>query len=95
MSGELSQTAAEAIELVDQLITRFAKPEYVGHLMDSDDNAGEYVRRAIEDLDAQRPADPSDSLRARLEAFSRDCVTHGDMTPAAARMLTRILEEET
>lgn len=39
------------------------------------------------------PADPLSALTRRLEAFSRDCVTHGDMTPAAARMLTRILEE--
>lgn len=32
-------------------------------------------------------------LKARLKAFARDCVTHGDMTPGAARMLDRIADE--
>jgi hypothetical protein len=32
-------------------------------------------------------------LRSRLEAFGRDCVFHGDMTPMAERMLKRILDE--
>jgi hypothetical protein len=31
----------------------------------------------------------------RLAAFGRDCVTHGDMTPGAERMLNRILDGET
>lgn len=34
-------------------------------------------------------------LHTRLLAFARDCVTHGDMTPSAARMLSRILNETT
>lgn len=32
-------------------------------------------------------------LRSRLQAFGRDCVFHGDMTPMAERMLGRILDE--
>lgn len=31
---------------------------------------------------------------ARLRAFATECVEHGDMTPAAARMLNRILDGE-
>ena len=34
-----------------------------------------------------------DSLATRMKAFARDSVTHGDMTPAAARMLDRIIEQ--
>lgn len=30
-------------------------------------------------------------LTARLKAFGRDCVTHGDMSPAGERMLNKIL----
>lgn len=33
------------------------------------------------------------ALPDRLRAFSRDCVTHGDMTPGAARMLQKIADE--
>lgn len=32
-------------------------------------------------------------LGTRLRAFGRDCVTHGDMTPGAQRMLNRIAGE--
>lgn len=32
-------------------------------------------------------------LKARLKAFGRDCVTHGDMTPGAERMLNSIAED--
>lgn len=32
--------------------------------------------------------------RARLRAFATECVEHGDMTVAAARMLNRILDDE-
>lgn len=35
-----------------------------------------------------------DDLRTRLAAFARSCVEHGDMTPAAERMLLRILDNE-
>lgn len=31
-------------------------------------------------------------LKARLKAFGRDCVTNGDMTPGAKRMLDSILQ---
>ena len=30
----------------------------------------------------------------RLRSFATECVEHGDMTPAAARMLNRILDDE-
>ena len=30
----------------------------------------------------------------RLRSFATECVAHGDMTPAAARMLNRILDDE-
>lgn len=33
-------------------------------------------------------------LRTQLDAFATESVTHGDMTPAAARGLRRILEGE-
>jgi hypothetical protein len=36
---------------------------------------------------------PKGNLTARLQAFSRDCVQHGDMTPMAARMLSKIADE--
>lgn len=32
-------------------------------------------------------------LNARLRAFGRDCVHHGDMTPSGQRMLESILDE--
>lgn len=32
---------------------------------------------------------------ARLSAFARDCVEHGDMTPDAERMLLRIISDMT
>lgn len=35
----------------------------------------------------------STGLKARLRAFGRDCVTHGDMAPAAQRMLDKIADE--
>jgi hypothetical protein len=35
-----------------------------------------------------------EDLKLRLKAFGRDCVTHGDMTPGAERMLDRILDGE-
>lgn len=44
----------------------------------------EWERVYEEDLD----------LRARLKAFATDCVTHGDMTPAAQRILDRILDKD-
>ena len=34
---------------------------------------------------------PELDLTARLKAFARDCVTHGDMTPSGEQMLLRIL----
>jgi hypothetical protein len=37
----------------------------------------------------------TEQLVTRLRAFATDCVTHGDMTPAAKRMLNRILDEAT
>ncbi len=41
-------------------------------------------------------AEPSDAgveaLAGRVRAFARDCVEHGDMTPAAALMLDRVLD---
>ncbi|OBK92396.1 hypothetical protein A5646_03585 [Mycobacterium sp. 1245499.0] len=33
-------------------------------------------------------------LKKRLVAFGLDCVKHGDMTPGAARMLARLVDEE-
>lgn len=33
-------------------------------------------------------------LTSRIKAFAKDCVTHGDMTPAGQRMLDRILDGE-
>lgn len=33
-----------------------------------------------------------DALRSQLEAFGRLCVEGGDMTPAAERMLLRVLD---
>ncbi|GGF38970.1 hypothetical protein [Williamsia phyllosphaerae] len=48
---------------------------------------------AIQSARSETPANPSDSLRARLTAFARDCTLNGDMTPAAERMLRQILEE--
>jgi len=33
-----------------------------------------------------------DSVAPRLRAFARDCLTHGDMTPGAARMLNSIAD---
>lgn len=32
-------------------------------------------------------------LYLQVKAFARDCVTHGDMTPAAERMLLKILTD--
>lgn len=32
-------------------------------------------------------------VAARLRAFAKNCVTHGDMTPMGARMLERIADE--
>ena len=32
-------------------------------------------------------------IAARLRAFAKDCVSHGDMTPMAARMLNKIADE--
>lgn len=47
------------------------------------------MRASIEEADkASRSA-----IAARLRAFARDCVTHGDMTPSGARMLDRIADE--
>lgn len=42
------------------------------------------------DLDEKGLLVPAD----RLRAFAAECVEHGDMTPAAARMLNRILDDE-
>lgn len=33
-------------------------------------------------------------LKKRLAAFALDCVSHGDMTPNAGRMLARLVDEE-
>jgi len=35
------------------------------------------------------------NIETRLKAFARDCVKHGDMTPAAERMLERLAQELT
>ena len=32
-------------------------------------------------------------IAARLRSFAKDCVTHGDMTPMAARLLNKIADE--
>lgn len=45
------------------------------------------VARALDDAGLFAPT-------ARLRAFATECVEHGDMTPAAARMLNRILDGE-
>ena len=37
------------------------------------------------------PTSLASGMKPRLEAFARDCVANGDMTPTAARMLNRIL----
>lgn len=49
----------------------------------------------VDATDAARALDEAGMLadHHRLRAFARDCVTHGDMTPAAQRMLGRILED--
>lgn len=39
-------------------------------------------------------ASASPAFLERLQAFGRDCVAQGDMTPAAARMLERIIADE-
>jgi hypothetical protein len=33
-------------------------------------------------------------LKRRLAAFALDCTSNGDMTPAAGRMLARLVDEE-
>lgn len=33
-------------------------------------------------------------LKKRLVAFALDCVSHGDMTPNAGRMMARLVDEE-
>lgn len=49
---------------------------------------------ARSDIEARKSDNTEVSaLEDRLRAFATDCVTNGDMTPTAARMLERILEE--
>jgi hypothetical protein len=57
---------------------------YPTHLLDALRDAGYTVVMSVQGAE-----------RARLKAFGRDCVTHGDMTPGAERMLDRILDGET
>jgi hypothetical protein len=45
-------------------------------------------------LDAAEQHIEAGDLKARLRAFGRDCVRHGDMTPPAELMLKRILDGE-
>lgn len=58
---------SDAIELFDQFIVKRVDPSLHGHLFDSDDNDGEYVRRAIRALEAEH----ADEL-ARIASWQRD-----------------------
>lgn len=42
--------------------------------------------------DCSMTVEPSAFVK-QLRAFARDCVTNGDMTPAAYRMLDRIIDD--
>jgi len=72
----------EAAEVADRVLR--SDPQ-VAHEMIGDEP--DRIANALDDAGLLAPV-------ARLRAFATECVEHGDMTPAAARMLNRILDGE-